>query len=178
MPDAPGLVVRPLGPADIERHGDALANLLLDAFAHGAAMDMRAPFGRDDARAYWRSVADRAAAGAVVVWGAFQDARLIGTVQLLLATPPNQAHRAQVAKLMVASAARRRGIARALMVALEARAGVLGRTLLTLETVAGSAAETLWRALGYIHAGTVPGYELRPDGAPADTAIFYKELRR
>lgn len=178
MPDAPGLVVRPLGPAEVERHGDALAELLLDAFAHGAAMDMRAPFGRDDARAYWQGVADRVAAGALLVWGAFQDARLVGTVQLLITTPPNQPHRAQVAKLMVASAARRRGIARALMAALEARAGALGRTLLTLETVAGSAAETLWRTLGYIHAGTIPGYELRPDGSLADTEIYYQELRR
>ncbi len=178
MPDAPGLVVRTLGPAEVERGGDALADLLLDAFAHGAAMDMRAPFGRDGARAYWQGVADRTAAGSVAVWGAFQDARLIGAVQLLLATPPNQPHRAQVAKLMVASAARRQGIARALMAALEGRARALDRTLLTLETVAGSAAEALWRALGYVHVGTVPGYELRPDGSLADTAIYYKELRR
>src|SRR6267378_4485514 len=45
--------------------------------------------------------------------------RIVGTVQLELDMPPNQQHRAAVAKLLVHPAARRRGIARSMMMALE-----------------------------------------------------------
>jgi GNAT superfamily N-acetyltransferase len=61
--------------------------------------------------------------------------RILGTVQLDLEMPPNQQHRAAVAKLLVDPAARRRGIGRALMIALEEIARSEGRTLLTLDTV-------------------------------------------
>jgi ribosomal protein S18 acetylase RimI-like enzyme len=172
------LVVRALGADEIERDGRALAGLLLDAFAGGAAMDMQAPLAESAAIAYWQGVAGEAARGEVEVLGAFVGERLVGTVQLKLAMPANQPHRAQVAKLMVGSAVRRRGIAHALMTCLHARARAHGRTLLTLETVSGSAAERLWRALGYVHAGTIPGYELRPDGSPADMAVYYKVVSK
>jgi GNAT superfamily N-acetyltransferase len=69
--------------------------------------------------------------------------RIVGTVQLDLDMPPNQQHRASVAKLLVHPAARRLGIGRALMFALEKMARSEGRTLLTLDTVSGGNAETL-----------------------------------
>jgi GNAT superfamily N-acetyltransferase len=109
----------------------------------------------------------------VVRWGA----RIVGTVQLDLAVPPNQQHRAKVAKLLVHPAARRRGVARALMTALEAIAQSEGRTLLTLDTVTGGSAEPLYLSLGYISAGVIPRYargSLRPDLEA--TTIMYKEL--
>ena len=63
-------------------------------------------------------IARRARRHAPGARGAF-GSRIVGTVQLDLAVPPNQRHRAEVVKILVHPTARRRGIARALMVALE-----------------------------------------------------------
>ena len=103
--------------------------------------------------------------------------RIVGTVQLELEMPPNQKHRAAVAKLLVHPTARRRGIARALMLALEDVARSEGRTLLTLDTVSGSGAELLYRSLDFIEAGVIPRYArgaLTPE--LEGTTIMYKEL--
>ena len=103
--------------------------------------------------------------------------RIVGTVQINLATPPNQQHRAEVLKLLVHPSARRRGIARALMIAIEAVAEGEGRTLLTLDTWTGRHAETLYRTLGYVTVGIIPRYargSLTPDLEP--TTIMYKHL--
>jgi GNAT superfamily N-acetyltransferase len=138
----------------------------------------RSHFSLDEARAFWLdkvlpAVRARTRRVVVVRWGA----RIVGTVQLDLAVPPNQQHRAKVAKLLVHPAARRRGVARALMTALEAIAQSEGRTLLTLDTVTGGSAEPLYLSLGYISAGVIPRYargSLRPDLEA--TTIMYKEL--
>ena len=42
---------------------------------------------------------------------AFTDGALVGTVQVILAVPPNQPHRGEIAKLLGHRSARRRGIA-------------------------------------------------------------------
>ena len=105
--------------------------------------------------------------------------RIVGTVQLDLAMPPNQRHRAEVAKLLVHPDARRRGIARALMVALEEVALSEGRTLLTLDTWTDGHAELLYRSLDYVTVGVIPRFargSLTPELEP--TTIMYKELAR
>ena len=116
-------------------------------------------------------------AGTRRVLVARQGERIVGTVQINLAVPPNQQHRADVAKLLVHPDARRQGIARSLMLAVEPIARAEGRTLLTLDTVSRSNAETLYCSLGYVVAGIIPRYargSLTPD--LEDTTIMYKEL--
>ena len=152
---------------------------VLHAVVHGGAgVSFFVPFSLDEACAFWR---DKVLPGVCTrtrrVLVARRDARIVGTVQLDLAVPPNQQHRAEVAKLLVHPAARRRGVARALMMALETIARSEGRTLLTLDTVTGSSAEPLYRSLGYIAAGVIPRYaraSLTPDLEAA--TIMYKEL--
>jgi ribosomal protein S18 acetylase RimI-like enzyme len=78
---------------------------------------------------------------------------------------------------MVHGRSRRLGIARQLMEALEVAAQRGGFRLLTLDTKRGDGAEQLYRRLGWITAGAIPGYALNPDGTTHDTVIFYKELR-
>ena len=152
---------------------------LLHAVVHtGAGVSFVVPFSQDEARAFWREKVlpgVRARTRRVVV--ARWRGHIVGTVQLDFAVPPNQQHRAEVAKLLVHPTARRRGIARALMLALEAIAQSEGRTLLTLDTWTGSSAETLYRSLGYTTVGVIPRYargSLTPDLEPA--TIMYKEL--
>lgn len=171
------VTVMRLDPATGRDHLDDLAEILVEAVRGGASVSFMLPFGRDDALAYWHRVLDHVEAGEVVLLGAFTGGRLDGTVQLHLATPPNQPHRAEVAKLLVHARARRGGLGSTLMAAVEAEALDLGRTLLTLDTLAENPAALLYAGRGYARAGEIPDYALLPDGrGPEATVVFWKRL--
>jgi ribosomal protein S18 acetylase RimI-like enzyme len=169
-----------LEAASLDSEIHMLAEILHAAVHGGAGVSFFVPFSLDEAHAFWvRQVLPHVRAGTRRVMVARSSGRIVGTVQLDLATPPNQRHRAAVTKLLVDPAARRRGIARALMLALEAVAGEAGRTLLTLDTVSGSPAEFLYRSLGYEVAGVIPHYARASVRAELEDATFlYKELRQ
>ena len=115
--------------------------------------------------------------GRRLLLAAFADGELVGTVQVILALPPNQPHRGEIAKLLVHRSARRRGIAQLLMERAEAEARAEGKTLLVLDTVTGDDnAERLYERLGWTRVGVIPGYALYPDGRPCDTTVFWKSL--
>ncbi|HET6519840.1 MAG TPA: GNAT family N-acetyltransferase [Geminicoccaceae bacterium] len=153
-----------------------LAAILVDAVEGGASVSFMLPFRHEEALAYWRGLLPAVAAGRTVLLAALIGGAAVGTVQLGLATPPNQPHRADVAKLLVHRRARRRGVGRALMARVEDEARRRGRTLLTLDTLTGGEAERLYLALGYVRAGVIPGYARLPTGPLGDTSIFYKHL--
>jgi ribosomal protein S18 acetylase RimI-like enzyme len=171
---------RPDGPgaAALGREVDMLADVLHAVVHDGAGVSFIVPFSLDDARAFWvDTVLPGVRARTRQVLLARDHDRIVGTVQLDFATPPNQRHRAEVLKLLVHPAARRRGVARALMVALEPIARSEGRTLLTLDTWTGGHAEALYRSLGYVVVGVIPRYargSVTPELEP--TTIMYKEL--
>jgi GNAT superfamily N-acetyltransferase len=167
--------VRILSAAEAERERDALAEVLADCVAGGASVSFMAPFPPAAAHAWWGGVIASVAADDTVLFGAYVDSALVGTVQLGLDVPPNQPHRADVKKLLVHRGARGRRLGRALMEALEAEARRRGLTLLTLDT-ASEAAERVYEGLGYTRAGVIPGYALWPQGGPCDTTIFWKAL--
>jgi ribosomal protein S18 acetylase RimI-like enzyme len=154
-----------------------LAELLHDCVHAGAAVSFVLPFSRADAAAFWRDrVFPAVHAGTCRVLIARRESQIAGTVQLDLATPPNQPHRGEIKKLLVHPAARRAGIARALMLAIEDEAREAKRTLLTLDT-ASNAAEELYASLGYVRVGVIPRFSVRPDGAELEgTMVMYKEL--
>lgn len=152
---------------------------VLHACVHaGASVNFVLPFSAEDAETFWRSkVLPGVESGTCRVLVARCAGQIVGTVQLDLATPPNQPHRAEVRKLLVHPDARRRGIARALMLAIEQEAREAGRALLTLDTVTGGFAEPLYSSLGYVTVGVIPRYAVRPDSAELDaTTVMYKEL--
>jgi len=155
----------------------ALAEVLADCVAGGAGVSFMQPFGQDAALAWWQSRLPGIASGEILLLAA-RDAtgRIAGTVQLRPAGQPNQAHRADIAKLLVHRRARGRGLAEALMRRAEQEALALGRPLLTLDTVPGTSAERLYRRLGWQAVGAIPGYARLPDGPLADTLLFYKWL--
>jgi hypothetical protein len=167
-----------LEAASLEQDIDMLGEVLHAVVHTGAGVSFIVPFSIDEARAFWLdTVLPGVQARTRRVLGARWGPRIVGTVQLDLAMPPNQRHRAEVTKLLVHPTARRRGVARALMVALEAIAQVEGRTLLTLDTWTGGQAETLYVSLGYVVVGSIPRYA-RGSTTPAlePTTIMYKEL--
>ena len=155
-----------------------LGRVLHDCVHAGASVSFVLPFSHDDASAFWNcKVLPAVQSGVYRVLVARIAGKIVGTVQLDLATPPNQLHRSEVRKLLVHPDARRRGIARALMLAIEDQAREAGRNLLTLDTVTGGFAESLYLSLGYVKVGTIPRYAVRPDCPELDaTTIMYKEL--
>ena len=155
-----------------------LTELLYDAVDSGASVGFLLPMPAAEAQEYWESVVAAVAAGHRVLLVARTPnvGKLLGTVQLDLATRPNSLLRAEVSKLLVHSQARRRGIARQLLVALEAQARQLGRSTLVLDTRHGDGAELLYRAMGYHFVGIIPAYFINHDGQPHATALYYKLL--
>ncbi|HEY9697390.1 MAG TPA: GNAT family N-acetyltransferase [Trichocoleus sp.] len=153
-----------------------LAEILVDAVASGASVSFMSPFTETEALAYWSSLLPKIAAQQIILLVALLNDRAVGTVQLHLATPPNQPHRAEVAKLLVHQTARQRGIAKALLLQLETLAKQQDRTLLTLDTLAGTVAERLYHSLGYCRVGVIPGYACLPTGELKDTVVFFKRI--
>ena len=131
---ARGLVVEALDAAAAASAERRLAEILVACVAAGASVSFLQPLSPEAARAYWRKVAAEVAAGTRVLLAAWAEGALVGTVQLDLGTPPNQPHRADVAKLLIDPSARRQGIGRALMRRAEQLAQRVGRSLLVLDT--------------------------------------------
>jgi ribosomal protein S18 acetylase RimI-like enzyme len=159
--EVPTTSVAALDPAAFTQALDRLSDILRACVREGASVGFVAPFGRDEARAYWTL-----------------GGEVAGTAQLDLDSMPSKRHHAEVSKVLVDPAYRRAGVARALMGEIERRAAKEGRWLLTLDT-AGDAAEALYRSLGYSLAGSIPHYardafEDRYDA----TRLMYKDLRR
>lgn len=156
---------------------DDLTRLLQDAVASGASLGFLAPLDDGASQTYWQNVIAKIEQGTrVLLVARAEDGALVGTAQLDLATMPNGAHRAEVQKVCVLRAARGQGIGKLLMEAIEDAARAAGRTLLVLDTWQGSVAESLYRKLGYVEAGVIPGYARSSLGTLEATVFFYRAL--
>lgn len=153
-----------------------LAGVLVDCVEGGASVSFMAGFSQSDAEGFFLGVADEIAEGKTILLAARNDGRIVGTVQLGLATPPNQPHRGDVKKLLVHRDARRSGAGALLMTELERMARANGRTLLVLDTVKGDSGERLYTRLGWQRTGVIPDYALYPDGRLCDTVVFWKKV--
>ena len=81
--------------------------------------------------------------------------------------------------MIVHTRCRGAGLGKKLMLAIEDAALRAGFGLLTLDTKRSSAAEQLYRRLGWTFVGTIPDFALDPDGAALhDDVIFYKQFNR
>jgi len=169
--------VRRLGADEAAASVPALADVLVDCVEGGASVSFMLPLPRDKAEAFWRGVAEGVSREErALLVAEDHDGGILGTVQLILAQPDNQPHRADVAKMLVHRRARRRGVAQRLMAAVDAVARAEGKTVLVLDTVTGGDAERLYQRAGWEAVGTVPKYALMPDGAFCGTTFFYKHL--
>ena len=157
---------------------DGLATVLWACVHDGASVGFVLPFSEAEARAFWTNkVLPQVVAGGTSMWVAHSEGRIVGTVQLQHDLPPNQPHRADVAKLLVHPDARRNGMARALMDALEAEARARNKRLLVLDTRSGDPSQTLYERMGFAVAGAIPGYCLNPfDKTPEATTYLFKTL--
>ncbi|MFZ0821855.1 MAG: GNAT family N-acetyltransferase, partial [Candidatus Acidiferrales bacterium] len=148
--------VRQLNAAAGREHVEALANVLLDCVEGGASVSFMAPFSKREAERFFEEVVDGVARRDRILLAAFEDSKLIGTVQILTATPPNQPHRADIAKLLVHRSARGKGVGTLLMQHAEQAALAAGKTLLVLDAVTGGDAEKLYTRMGWKKVGVIP----------------------
>jgi GNAT superfamily N-acetyltransferase len=174
---APPPRVRRLDASEAREGVAALADVLQDCVEGGASVGFMLPLARARALAFWSGVADGVASGERVLLVAEDEAgAIVGTVQLIIAQPENQPHRADVAKMLVLRRARRRGVAQCLMAAVDEVARSLGKSVLVLDTVSGGDAERLYERAAWQRVGSVPNFALMPDGAPCATTYFHKQL--
>ena len=170
----PEPVIAPLtdAPATIA----ALTTLIVECVAAGASVSFMHPLSLEAAAAFWANSLAAAGRHERIILGAYDGATLVGTVTLHLDTPPNQPHRADIAKLMTRLSHRGRGIAATLMRAAEAAAIDRGRTLLTLDTAVDGGAAGFYEKLGYALAGEIPDYAFKPFGGLTGTLLYWKRL--
>jgi GNAT superfamily N-acetyltransferase len=169
--------VRELDPLAYRAAIPELAGLIVDAVAGGASINFLADVTLDQARAWWEARLGDVDSGRTSPFVAVVDGRIVGSTILVRSVNPNSPHRAEIGKVIVARSVRRRGIGRSLMLAAEARARADGRWMLVLDTVAGSAADALYRSLGWQETGVVPNYALSADGRSEAARFFWKDLR-
>jgi ribosomal protein S18 acetylase RimI-like enzyme len=155
-----------------------LCDMLIETVANGGSVSFMHPLSPDAAEAFWRDSLASAERGERIVFGAFDGAQLVGTVTLLLGLPPNQPHRAEIAKMMTRLSHRHRGIATALLHAAERAAIECGRWLLVLDTAVDEGASGLYERVGFQLTGIIPDYAFRPHGGLTGTMIYWKRLQQ
>jgi len=168
------IAIRPL--ATTPETVAALAMLLVETVAEGGSVSYMHPLPLADAEQFWAGSLAAAARGERLVLGAFIEGALAGTVTLILDLPPNQPHRAEIAKMMTGVGFRRRGVAGGLLRAAEAAACARGRSLLTLDTASDGGAAGLYEAHGFIFAGELPAFALKPHGGLTGTRLYWKKI--
>lgn len=155
-----------------------LTRLLVDCVAQGAGVSFMHPLPPDQARAFWEgNILPAVSSRHTRAFFARIDGHIVGTVLLQMKLPPNQPHRADVAKMLVLPECRRQGIGRALMHSLIEAAMQEGKKLLTLDTNTSSNGKPLYESLGFISIGEIPRFSLHPTGEYLEGATFmYKEI--
>ncbi len=161
--------------AELRARRDEFVALLADAVESGASVGFVLPLSAGDLEPFWDNVAAGLDAGGRELLVHEHDGRIVGAVQLVPCDKANGRHRAEVQKLVVLRSARGAGIGEHLMREVERRAALRGHRLLVLDTREGSAADRLYRRLGWQAFGAVPDYALDPDGTPAACVFFYKQ---
>lgn len=158
-------------------HLHGLCDVLVDCVEGGASVGFMSPITRERADEFWSRIGHAVATGQRALLVARDELGICGTVQLILDLPENQPHRADLAKMLVHSRARRRGLGAALMRAAESLARDCGKTLLVLDAVTNGDAARLYERLGWVRVGEVPDFALMPDGAPCSTTYYYRSLK-
>lgn len=153
-----------------------LADLLIATVAAGGSVGFMHPLSAAAAQTFWSNALTAAAEGQRVIFGAWEGEKLIGTVTLIVGMPPNQPHRAEIAKMMTHPDHRQQGVATRLMQAAEAEAATRGKTLLVLDTAAEEGAGPFYEKLGFTLTGEIPDFALKPHGGLTGTLFYWKRL--
>ncbi|HYZ62994.1 MAG TPA: GNAT family N-acetyltransferase [Acetobacteraceae bacterium] len=168
--------VRQLDAAGAQSAERRLADVLRACVDSGASVSFLRPLAPERALDFWQGITRRVGQGEVLLFAAWSEGVLAGTVQLVLHTAEIGRHRAEIAKFLVHPAFRGRGLGDALLDAAEAAAATAGRTLLLLDTKPGDGADRLYARRGWTEAGRIEGYTRESDGREYATVIMLKRL--
>jgi len=149
------------------REFGGLCDVLIDCVEGGASVSFMRPMTVAKAAEFWREVAASMARGerALLIAEDAQGA-IVGTAQVIWASPENQPHRADVAKMLVHRRARRLGVGAAVLEAAERAAAEAGKSLLVLDT-ASADAERLYNAAAGSAWAPFPNSRCGPTAHPA-----------
>lgn len=159
--------------SDIQDDRDELSRLFQEVVAQGASMNYLHPMSDETAARYWDGVLSEH----VHLYVAVMDGSIAGTVQLHLSDKENGQHRAEIAKLMTHSAARRKGVAKSLLEHAEEAAFRKNRWLIMLDTEKDGPANILYQDEGFTPIGVIPAYSQDPFGEYKDVTVYYKHLK-
>jgi acetyltransferase len=162
---------------ELEHLLPALVELLRESVNGGASLGFLPPLPHYEARRYWLSLGPDLHGGSRLLFAAYVGDRLAGSGQLALPAWPTARHRAELNKVMVATALRGHGIGRTLLQAIHDSARQRGRSLLVLNARRGDPAEAFYKRLGYREAGVIPGYMIAASGEACDNVAMYRPLR-
>jgi GNAT superfamily N-acetyltransferase len=158
------------------REFGGLCEVLMDCVEGGASVSFMHPMTLAKAAEFWRGVAASVMRGErALIVAEDSGGHILGTAQAIWASPENQPHRADIAKMLVHRRARRLGLGAAVLKAAENAARESGRTVLVLDTASDSA-ERLYERSGWQRVGAIPDFALMPDGARCATVVYYKRL--
>ena len=155
---------------------NVLSTMLVEVVANGGSVGFMHPLTFAEANSFWTGSLAAADRGERIVLGAFASDELVATVTLLLGLPPNQPHRAEIAKMMTRINYRGKGIAKALLQAAEQLAIEHNRSLLVLDTAQDEGASGLYEKQGFTLTGIIPDYALKPHGGLTATMIYWKRI--
>jgi GNAT superfamily N-acetyltransferase len=168
--------VEQLNAADVTRHLESLASLLLDAHESGMALGLAAPLSLEAAGAAYADAAARLSQSERLLFAAFDGEEVVGAVQLDRAEAGNGRHRGEIRRLVVRADRRGAGVGRALMDTATDAARGLGLRLLWLSTHEGTDADRIYERLGWTRVGVIPDYAELPNGELSGNAFYFRKL--
>jgi GNAT superfamily N-acetyltransferase len=165
--------IRRLAAAEVLERKSEFLELLRDAVESGGTIGFLLPADEDKLDRYWTGVAREMEAGERELFAAFEDNKVVGSLQLAYEKAESVSHRADLQKLFVLRDYRRRGIARSLLIEALHRMPALGLLMFTITTRHDSPTERLVDALRFTRWGVMPHYGVTPDGVLHDASMYY-----
>lgn len=150
-----------------------LAFILIDIVKTGASVGYLDNLTYSEAIIYWESV-NKNLDENNLLWIAYNNEIIVGTVQLTICNKPNGKHRGEVNKLLVVPMYQGQKNSSKLMLTLETYAKQNALKLLTLDTQTNSMAEKIYIHLGWQKIGEIPYYAKNIFGELSSTSYFYK----
>jgi predicted N-acetyltransferase YhbS len=153
------IIIRPVKPTDCE-------DLQRNCFVRNTLEEMKANLAAN---------IEQVKAGNAVQLVAVDNGAVVGNVILLRKNHPLHAHMCELYSVVVANTHWRRGIARKLINEAVKCAAELGLKLVLISVRGGEPAEQVYRKLGFIEYGRLPGGIVEPwnDNAVYDEIFFY-----
>jgi ribosomal protein S18 acetylase RimI-like enzyme len=160
-----------------ENMSGAVADLIQDVLAAGAAIGWLVPPDPAQVHAWLTVLADLAAAGDAAIAVASVDHRLVGIGTWRRYERPTHRVNADIEKIMVATTIRGAGVGRALTVALIEAARAAGVETLTLDVRGNNhGAMRLYRSLGFVEYGRLRDF-VSVGNVRWDKVLFALDLR-